>query len=125
MNDETKKPEENSELENTAAANTDLLKILDGNVKEIKAKLKKTAFSKDELEALLQAENDGNTRSGVVDAINALLNPPIPSEEKPTRRTIKDVMADLEKAEEGPTDVVNANRIKKHRAELADLKAKK
>jgi len=97
----------------------ELLKILDGNVGEVTAALE--GKTPEELEALLDTENNGNTRKGVVSAINALLNP----EQKETpapKRSIKDVEADLEKAEEGPTDVTNAQVIKRLRAELVGLK---
>jgi len=122
-NDETtaNEVEANSADESTP----ELLSVLDGTVKEIKAALKATAFSKDELNELLEAEQNGNTRVGVVDAINAILNPEQPTAENTSKRTAKVIKAELEEAEAGPTDIINANLIRHLRAELADLKGKK
>jgi len=99
-----------------------ILDILDGNVKEVTAALE--GLSSAQLQTLLDAENNGNTRKGVVSAINALLNPEQKEAPAP-KRSIKDVEADLEKAEEGPTDVTNAQVISRLRAELTALQAKK
>jgi len=104
-------------------ARAELLKALDGNIKQVTAALK--GKSPEQLQTLLKAEQDGKTRSGVVDAINALLNPDATKEEKPAKRTVKDIEADLAKAEDGPTDVTNAQLIQRLRAELAEAKGKK
>lgn len=103
--------------------NDSLLSILDGNVDAVIAALE--GKSPEQLQALLTAEENGNTRKGVVKAITAMLNPDAPKEQAPAKRTVKDIEADLEKAEEGPTDVTNAQLIQRLRAELAEAKGKK
>jgi hypothetical protein len=99
----------------------ELLNILDGNVGEVVAALK--GKTDDELNALLSAEESGKTRIGVVNAITEMLEhePPEPV----TKRTVKAVKAELEEAEAGPTDIINARMVIRLRAELADLKGKK
>ena len=95
----------------------ELLKILDGNVGAVTAALE--GKTPEELQALLDAENAGNTRKGVVNAITALLNP---AEPQAAGRGVKDVEADIAKLEEGAIDMVAASRLRKLRDELAELK---
>jgi len=110
-----------------AEARTELLKSLDGNVKQVTKALK--GKTPEQLQVLLQAEQDGKTRSGVVDAINAILNPDAPKEAAPAKpaakRSVKDIEKDLEEAEAGPTDVTNARVVMRLREELAEAKGKK
>lgn len=62
---------------------TDLLKLLDGSVDDVKAGL--DGKGQDDLAALLAAEKDGKTRKGVIDAIEAAqaLRADVPSADIP------------------------------------------
>lgn len=102
------------------AERAELLKALDGNIKEVTKNLQ--GKSPEQLQMLLKAEQDGNTRKGVVAAINAMLSPDAPKEEKPAKRTVKDIEADLEEAEKGHPDIRKAQLIKRLRAELSEAK---
>lgn len=55
----------------------DVLKILDGNVEQVKAGL--VGLTVEQLGELLKAETDGKTRKGVISAIEAALTPEKPA----------------------------------------------
>jgi len=118
--------------ENKIDEDAALLSILGGNVSEVKAAL--AAMSPEDLtpevlQTLRQVEESLNPRKGVLDAIDARLNPDVANTndkvEKPAKRTAKVVKSELEAAEDGPTDVTNAQVIARLRNELTDLQAKK
>jgi len=98
----------------------ELLKTLDGNVGEVKDALE--GKSEDELKALLEAEQNDKPRKGVVDALESLL---ATDDEADAQRTAEVVEAELVEAEEGPTDITNAQTIHRLRAELAEMKGGK
>ena len=96
----------------------ELLKILDGNVGEVKDALE--GKSEDELKALLEAEQNDKPRKGVVDAINAILNPDAPEQEEAPKRTAKDIESEISSLESGAIDIKIADRLNKLRAELIE-----
>jgi len=91
--------------------NNELLSILDGNVGEVKAALE--GKTDDELNILLSAEEAGNTRKGVIEAIDKLLE-----HAQPTRAD--EINAEIEALESQAIDINAAKRLHALRAELAD-----
>lgn len=71
---------------------SDLLKLLDGSIDDLKAGL--AGKSKDELNALRAAETDGKTRAGALSAIDAALeayvSPQAPSIDEDLRANATD-----------------------------------
>lgn len=98
----------------------DVALLLEGNVKAVCQTLQKQDEAT--LIALAEIEDHGQKRKGVLDAIEKLLNPKQKDDE--TTRTAKVVQAELEAAEDGPTDIENANRIHALRDELEALESK-
>jgi len=110
--------------------NNTLLNTLDGNVNQIKAAIA-TIDNPDDLAALLEAEQNGNTRKTVVAAIEAraaaLADPAgqegnDPAEPESAPRTAADVEKDIEELESGGIDIRKAQRLHALRAELSGMK---
>lgn len=103
------------------AKKVNLTDILDGNIAEVTASLE--GLSADELVVLLEAEEAGNPRKGVVKAIQALLEPveSKPEEAPASKRTSNDVQAEIDHIESRAMDIKSAQRIHALRDELSEL----
>lgn len=115
--------EDNKQEQTNTENGTNLLDILQGNVGEVKEALKDLPAQ--DLQTLLEAElATAAPRKGVLAAIEGLLKPSDTTTDTTAdtnKRTAKIIKAEIEAAEEGPTDIQNANLIHRLRDELEAL----
>ncbi len=109
--------------ETTTPNDDELLAILDGTVKEVAAQLPDR--TDDELAMLKFAEEAGNTRKGVIEAIDAEMQKRTAEqlaalESAQPSRSVDEIQADIDALESQAIDIHAAERLHALRAELAE-----